>query len=897
MSSLNDFDTALRDIGYPADLIRRDYRYATAADSYANPQSGTAEVEMAAFCRFPPTYRDACFGVTFSNGQQGVGNVARHRSLGASQVFEVNEDARVVTRWSMRAGGPPVPAGPGFPLARIREVFQEYRAAWNLESMRAAKRGGASAEQREFFDALLLPQLAREFQTQLRITLEGVVTSVQTNFAERFEGDKANELFPFLFRLLTAKIFQDRQDMAGWEPNLSPQELYDKADEHLSDHHQGTPGIVFDENLINAGWLQLSGGLQFANLSAADLAYIYESCFIDTETRKRLSIHSTPQEVADYVVEHLPLGELPEGGRKVLEPFCGSGVFLSAAMRRLGELTTRDLTDLDERHRYFRERLVGVEYEALAREVCRMRLTLSDYPNGNGWRLYSDDVFRWGGWESEDRPADIVLANPPFHSLLPADRANYHARKAVAPAELLRRVMRRPPEMLGMVLPPSFLTGPDYREANRELARTFKVIEYVELPAKVFVYAGRETTLLLCSGRRSAQFTGARKVKINAKRVGKHLLDAFYHEGRISWEVTQTKTLSETDRNFTLRVDPPDDIWELLKKAPLLGEEATIRKGINWKARMDGLPARSRRTDVVSSRPLPGYHPGCEKSRGCLRQFSLCPPAFLSLREEDQNPADRAWDFAWDQPKVVCNRGRGRRESPWRLAAFADTLGLAFTQAYLCIWPRERIGPHALAAVLCGPLANLFMRERDTGADNRGETLKCLPLPPLSALAPDGPIDQLSAKLHRLSAPSGELDFGGEVAAHFEDLILRLDAAVLEAYSLPVKHERRILDQFSGWERPVSSRTPLPNAYFRTGFKTETTLADYLAITRDWRKHNDRRFQLIFQRRERALNPTESVELDRLQELTDKLIELEDIYSDKEANLLIEQLKQQGLWK
>lgn len=52
-----------------------------------------------------------------------------------------------------------------------------------------------------------------------------------------------------------------------------------------------------------------------------------------------------------------------------------------------------------------------------------------------------------------------------------------------------------------------------------------------------------------------------------------------------------------------------------------------------------------RACDVASDDPKPGYHRGAEKMRGNLSQLRLRQFRYLSLREADQNPRDKAWNL------------------------------------------------------------------------------------------------------------------------------------------------------------------------------------------------------------------------------------------------------------
>ena len=205
---LQTFRGALAYIGYVPDLIRPDYEYATLNKTRgAEGVEGVSKIEMAAFSRYPSTYQDACIGITFTNGLHGRENVRRHQCLGAPLIFEVDGAAKLVRPWSIRSEGPKELLD-AFPINRVPEVFAQHEHSWGLTAMRALKRGGAQAEQTNFFDALHLQWLDKEFQGSLRHLLEGVVEKIQKIYLYRFNrAPSVDHLFPYLFRFMTAKVF------------------------------------------------------------------------------------------------------------------------------------------------------------------------------------------------------------------------------------------------------------------------------------------------------------------------------------------------------------------------------------------------------------------------------------------------------------------------------------------------------------------------------------------------------------------------------------------------------------------------------------------------------------------------------------------------------------------
>ena len=257
---------------------------------------------------------------------------------------------------------------------------------------------------------------------------------------------------------------------------------------------------------------------------------------------------------------------------------------------------------------------------------------------------------------------------------------------------------------------------------------------------------------------------------------------------------------------------------------------------------------------------------------GNLSQFRIQTFRFLSLREEDQDPRTRAYKHPWSERKVVCNAARFERKSPWRLAAWADQEGLAFTKQYFACWPSLGISEFALAAVLSSPFACAFSYERDLGVDNHIATLLTLPIPKLECLSVSSSLHRQAKEIQSRLSPRS---FAQQASAHeITEALIRLDAAVLEAYDLPARAQRQLLDQFQGWKRPVA--VPF-TGYFPENFKDVLTLQDFVAIQYDWDTTNELRCDLI----EKGLSAVgltteEHEELDHLQHLADLLVRLKD---------------------
>jgi type I restriction-modification system DNA methylase subunit len=733
--------------------------------------------------------------------------------------------------------------------------------------------------QLDFFDAGLLPVLADFFQIKLKDLLERTFRKVANRYLSiHNEQPSVAFLFPYLFRFVTAKIFMDRADSRGWQHLKSPLEVLQKAEAHSgSGLLSKLPKEFLHPSVMEEAWMNIARSFHFQNLSVPDLAFIYESSFINESNRKDLGIHSTPLGLAGYLVQHIPWETLPVNSRRIFEPFCGHGIFLASAMERLREDLPSSMSGKD-RHKYFQRMLVGVEKDPLAIEVCRLVLTLSDYPNANSWELYQDDVFAWPDWKNQLSSASVVLSNPPYEHFSSEGRESIQASKATPPAELIHRIMSKPPAVLGLILPQSFLTSPLYQDANRRIASNYAEVSIVELP-RIFRYADNETIALIACERKSNNT----QVRIQYSEVSIDDTDSFYQDFRTSKRRSEDRILAEGNEPFTLWISSKEDLWDHMKHLPRLEDVGTIRKGLSWKRRKDGLSGRSDRQDVASDEPKVGFHIGAEKMAGNLTQFSLTRSRYLSLRNEDQDPRTNAHANPWHLPKVVCNAARLRRHSPWRIAAWADSEGLAFTNVYFAIWPKRGVSEYALAAVLNSPVANAFSFSRDLDKHNHIATLKALPVPETRYLLRSGQLHKQAKKLQSL------LREPARGTAAIAEQLLRLDAAVLDAYELPDVLQRRLLDIFHDTHRPVLVNFP---GYFPDHFKDCVSLSDLIRVQYDWDSTNERRCELI----KRSIAPAtmstdESVELKHLQDLADLLIRLKAPYPDFQLEDLVSRLR------
>jgi type I restriction-modification system DNA methylase subunit len=801
-------------LGYQGELLQTEYSFL----DWFQPDNPTRVVPAAAFGQTPQSYDSACVAVLLSNGRFGAPLVAESRALGAPYAFEVRDD-EVVT-WVVGRDEASSRELLHIRPAELDAVFETNQGKWGaadvLRSKGIAFRLGP--RQLDFIDLGLIPALEHQISSKLdRILREVVQDAVkllkrsQQNSAESLRG-----VYRLIFRFLAGKVLHDR-DVAPFrhfDEHTARTNILDAVAKYYGEQPLVPNDSGIQDLIASNIWTQLD----FRNLSVEVLAYIYENTFVDDESRRKLGTHGTPHAVARYLVHQVPFEQFAETDRQTVEPFCGHGVFLVAALQRLRELLPARM-DAKERHKYFVRMLRGFEIDQFALEVSRLCLMLADFPNHNGWKLSEDDVFSSDSFSNALGQSRIVLSNPPFEDFTPVERKAYSNLSSThKPVELLNRVLKHLPAagLLGIVLPRRFLDGAAYKGVRQELSKRFEALQVVALPDGVFEKSDLETALVIATEPRSADRS---PVSISFTQVADKDRKAFLAQYAFTRRDDAAKTIPEATQS--LNVVALRELWVRLERLDRIRKFTEIHKGVEWRPSSD--PER-----YFSTKPKEGFRKGVYSAQN-LYAFERPETKYLCFKREYRRPrAPGGFDLRWDEPKVFVNAARVSRGS-WAIVAFSDSSGLIGNKRFHAIWPQSPWTARSLAAILNSPIANAYVSVHDFKIDVRKQTLERIPLPMWGNEEITSLERLVSAYEHAVKTPVS--------AADAETKLLAIDAFVLRGYGLPPRLERQLLDFFQGAQRPVPFQF---EEYFPPNFGP--TIPLWMFLSEDYQKCSARYF-------------------------------------------------------
>jgi hypothetical protein len=757
---------------------------------------GSRVVPLAGFYGQPLDARSACLAVVSANGD-GKAAAAWCADLGAPTALVCAGDA--LEWWALSADGPS--QSRRFPATQIDGFFREHKDDLSPEAIYASKmrRPIRTAQQMWFVDVGLMPAVERRAGEALRRLVEEAIQRLAKRLGGQFRNKKKSfaDLYKTVFWLLAAKLLNEKGVENFRRIDLTDVDVvFERVGRHYADIDDLPPGGRAWRPAIDevAGAVAKWGHL--GNTSAEALAYVYETALVDHDIREELGIHSTPPVLVDYMLSQLwPMVEqVNVESRRVFEPACGPATFLIAAMRWL-----RDFSGIENgkaRHRYLLDRVRGIELELFAWQLARLQLTLADVPHGNSWRIDEADMFMPGVLRKAASACTLLLANPPYEEFKPRQRSKYRQAGEEVTArtkavEMLKRTLPGlpPGAVFGVVMPQGVLHDKESRPVREFLLKHCELSEIAVFADNLFEHGDHEVAVLMGRRRSAAPPRGT----LMYRRVRERGMEAF--KERLAFSSEETVELARFARSPTadLRVPELDAVWKYLSPYPTLNDLATLGQGLSHKGQ--DLP---RGAWTIHEPPCENDELGYAHVPGGLMICGLPPLVGINLKKaavlafRAGRPPGR--------PQVLLNYARVSRE-PWLLKATLDEYGRATTSRFVSVRPKgSQVSVLHVWALLNSPVANAFAFCRTPRRYIPPRTMQEMPVPRWS---PEhaARIEQAALRYRQVTASPGALFYAASTPEGVWQALREMDAAVLQAYDLPPRLERQLLDLFAGVER------------------------------------------------------------------------------------------------
>jgi len=512
---------AFKEIGYQKHLVRTDYEFA----DFFEESAFTRRIKLGVFGQEPLNYRSACFGVDIRKPEAiHEDSLNELRAFGSPVIFIIQNGT---TRAWYNTGLQLIQKGE-IKTEQLPNVIKSKKDIWKPDVMIRAKTGfkKPGPRQLDFIDLGLIPALEAEASRKLDGIIKGILHVVEQAHSKDNIKFDAQKIFQILFRFLTAKLIKDSSIPQSNDIDFK---FPEKTLNIVSGYYGSSEKPLIKnipKNILSCMSEKIGGIFSLKNISVDTLTYIYENTFVTEKSRKEMGIHSTPSYVAEYVVSQLPIEELPKKKWNFLDPTCGHGIFLIAAMRRMRELLPANWSG-KQRHQFFVDKLHGIDIDAFSIEVARMCLMLADFPESDGWDLNHANIFLGKILEQNTSKTTILIGNPPFETL------HANGKEQPKPAYLLNRALPAISQagIIGMILPRSFLDSSDYRNERSVLLKDFEILSLTALPDKIFLYSEAETAILVARKRKkeNGNLTTYREVKDYHK-------ERFRLTAEVTWE-------------------------------------------------------------------------------------------------------------------------------------------------------------------------------------------------------------------------------------------------------------------------------------------------------------------------------------------------------------------------
>jgi type I restriction enzyme M protein len=270
---------------------------------------------------------------------------------------------------------------------------------------------------------------------------------------------------------------------------------------------------------------------------------------VSVTSRRDHGAFFTPRNVCDMAVG-MAFATYPKSERvskKILDPACGTGGFLRAALVALRVLVAEDTAmkwpgnrerayrdTVDRLKRLCDDNIHGID--KLSELVQAAQMNLAMHGDGSSNIFHTNSLMPPGGWPADPGnnvrervhlgEFDLVFTNPPFGSKLPVDDPQILDQFELSRFEAKNSRTSMPPEQLfierclsfltpggrmAIVLPDSILSNPGLGFIRRWVLRNAYLIASVDLPREMFA---RSDTHTMTSVLLLQKFTDAERMKV-----------------------------------------------------------------------------------------------------------------------------------------------------------------------------------------------------------------------------------------------------------------------------------------------------------------------------------------------------------------------------------------------
>lgn len=404
------------------------------------------------------------------------------------------------------------------------------------------------------------------------------------------EGITGDELMEFI----NGDLFPSLKELKGRGPSVNRarvvRSVFEDAYNYMKSGHLMRQVV----NKIN--------GVDFNDLAARKhFGEVYEQLLNDLQNAGNAGEYYTPRAVTAFMVDRID----PRPGETLFDPACGTGGFLTCAIRHMRDRYVKKVAD----ERKLQSGLRAVEKKPLPHMLCTTNMLLHNIEDPSFVRRDNTLARPYISWEQKDR-VDIILANPPFggreedgiESNFPA-----HFRTKETADLFLALLIRllKPGGRAAVVLPDGSLFGEGVKTRLKEhLLEECNLHTIVRLPNSVFKpYASIGTNLLFFEKGRPTQ-------------------DIWYWEHQVP---AGQKAYSMTR---PIRVEHLQDCVNWWGAAERTGREAGPQA---WKIGIDEIKARGYNLDIKNPHSVADEHGDPEH---LLAELNMADAKVDALREQ-----------------------------------------------------------------------------------------------------------------------------------------------------------------------------------------------------------------------------------------------------------------------